>query len=168
MEHLWAGWRSAYVGAAGAAEPLQVNGSRGCVFCGILESGALDEDRGIIAEGDTVVVILNAYPYTSGHLMVMPRRHVRELEELTSEEAVEMWSTVHRAVAALKRAYRPDGLNLGLNLGRAAGAGIPGHLHVHAVPRWLGDSNFMTAAASVRVLPESLPDSWRKLRAAWT
>jgi ATP adenylyltransferase len=166
LEHLWAGWRSAYAGASGASEPPHGNGTE-CVFCRILASAEPDEGRGIVAEGETVVVMLNAYPYTSGHLMVMPRRHVRELEELSGEEMTEMWATVHVAVAALKRAYRPDGLNLGVNLGRAAGAGIPGHLHVHAVPRWLGDSNFMTAAASVRVLPESLPDTWKKLRAAW-
>ena len=111
--------------------------------------------------------VLNAYPYTSGHVLVMPRRHVRELGDLTSEEAAGLWAAVHKGVAAVKAAYHPDGLNLGLNLGRAAGAGIPAHLHVHIVPRWLGDTNFMTATAEVRVLPEALPVSWQRLRAAW-
>jgi ATP adenylyltransferase len=138
-----------------------------CVFCAIVASTDSVEDRLIIHEGDLVVVLLNAYPYASGHLMVMPRRHVRDLEELTAEEEAELWPAVRRGVSALKAAYQPDGCNVGLNLGRAGGAGIPGHLHVHAVPRWVGDTNFMTVTASVRVLPESLPDSARRLRAAW-
>jgi ATP adenylyltransferase len=99
--------------------------------------------------------------------MVMPRRHVRELEELSPDEAAELWKTLQVTVGAIKRAYQPDGLNIGVNLGRAGGAGIPGHLHVHAVPRWIGDTNFMTATASVRVLPESLQETWRRMRAAW-
>ena len=100
--------------------------------------------------------------------MVLPIRHVRDLEELEPEEATELWRGVRDAVAAVKAAYQPEGLNLGLNLGRAAGAGIPAHLHVHIVPRWIGDTNFMTSIAEVRVLPETLSDSWAKLRAAWT
>ena len=116
---------------------------------------------------ETMVAILNAYPYSSGHLLVMPRRHARELEDLTREEAAHLWEAVHDSVAAVKAAYRPDGLNLGVNLGRAGGAGIPAHLHVHVVPRWIGDTNFMTATAEVRVLPEALPVSWKRLRAAW-
>jgi ATP adenylyltransferase len=99
--------------------------------------------------------------------MVLPIRHVRDLDELEPEEAVELWDGVHRAVAAVKTAYHPEGMNLGANLGRAAGAGIPAHLHAHVVPRWIGDTNFMTSVAGVRVLPESLGDSWAKLRAAW-
>jgi ATP adenylyltransferase len=111
--------------------------------------------------------VLNAYPYTSGHLMVMPTRHVAELEELTFDESSAVWSGLTSAVLAVKRAYRPDGLNLGVNLGRVAGAGIPGHFHVHVLPRWSGDTNFMTAVADTRVIPESLPDTDAKLRAAW-
>jgi ATP adenylyltransferase len=155
------------VGASGAEEPAAHGNGASCIFCDILSSGEPDDERGVVAQGHAIVVMLNAYPYTSGHLMVMPRRHARELDELTGDEMTEMWTTVNTAVTALRRAYKPDGLNIGVNLGRAAGAGIPGHLHVHVVPRWLGDSNFMTAAASVRVLPESLPDTWKKVRAAW-
>ncbi len=164
LGHLWAGWRASYVGSASVAtEP----DAEGCVFCAIVTSSAPDEERHVVWVGSEILVILNAYPYSSGHVMVMPARHVRELEELTPSEGAELWQTVHSAVAVLKRAYSPDGINLGVNLGRAAGAGIPGHLHVHAVPRWIGDTNFMTTAASVRVMPEPLSDSWKRLRAEW-
>jgi ATP adenylyltransferase len=154
LGRLWAGWRSTYV--ASSAEPVD-----GCVLCGVLNGGE------VVRDGERAAVVLNAYPYTSGHVMVMPRRHVGELEELTGDEAAELWGLVKDAVVALKAAYRPGGINVGMNLGRSAGAGIPGHLHVHAVPRWDGDTNFMTTTAGVRVLPEALPDTLAKLRAAW-
>jgi len=112
--------------------------------------------------------MLNAYPYASGHVLVMPQRHVQELGDLSAEEASDLWQLALAAAAAIQRAYTPDGMNLGANLGRAAGAGIPNHLHLHIVPRWTGDTNFMTSVASVRVLPEPLPRSWEKLRAAWS
>jgi ATP adenylyltransferase len=118
--------------------------------------------------GEKVFAILNAYPYSTGHVMVMPYRHIGDLEELDAEEAAELWPGVTRAVAALKDAYSPEGINVGINLGRAAGAGVLGHLHVHALPRWLGDSNFMTSIAETRVLPEALDVSAQKLRKAWT
>jgi len=111
--------------------------------------------------------VLNAYPYTSGHLMVLPNRHVGDLEALEPGEAAELWDGVRRAVVAIKAAYRPGGINVGANLGRPAGAGIPGHLHFHALPRWDGDTNFMTTVAEVRVLPEPLDETWAKLREAW-
>ncbi len=114
-----------------------------------------------------MVAILNAYPYATGHVMVMPRRHVRRLDELTAEESAELWSSLGSAVKSIEAAYAPDGCNLGANLGRAAGAGIPGHLHLHAVPRWIGDTNFMTSLAGVRVLPEPIEATWEKLQAAW-
>lgn len=165
LEQLWAGWRSSYVESFSDARAL--DGTPQCVFCGIVSSSAPDQDRLVLFSGDETAAIMNAYPYAPGHLMVMPQRHVRELEDLSPSEAAELWETVLAAVAAVKAAYRPDGLNVGLNLGRAAGAGIPTHLHVHVVPRWLGDTNFMTSVASVRVLPESLDASWAKLRAVW-
>jgi diadenosine tetraphosphate (Ap4A) HIT family hydrolase len=152
---------------AGALPNASAPDEGDCAFCAILASGGSEEQRNVVWAGETMVAMLNAYPYSSGHLLVMPQRHVRELEDLTSEEAAGLWQAVHRGVAALKAAYLPDGLNLGLNLGRAAGAGIPGHLHVHIVPRWLGDTNFMTTAAGVRVLPEALGVTWQRLRAAW-
>jgi ATP adenylyltransferase len=111
--------------------------------------------------------ILNAFPYTNGHLLVMPYREVGELEDLRPEEHAELWAGATSAVVALKAAYRPDGVNLGMNLGRSAGAGVPTHLHIHVLPRWNGDTNFMTSVAEVRVLPEALSASAAKVRAAW-
>lgn len=138
-----------------------------CVFCAIAASREKDELRHVVWTGRLTIAILNAYPYCPGHMLVLPIRHVRELDELEPDEATELSEAVRDAVAAVKTAYRPEGMNIGLNLGRAAGAGIPAHLHVHIVPRWIGDTNFMTALADVRVLPEALSDSWAKLRAAW-
>ena len=117
--------------------------------------------------GDLTFAVLNAYPYANGHLMVLPFRHVGSLGEITDEEGAEMWSALRLGVAALDAAYRPEGINLGANLGQAAGAGIPRHLHLHAVPRWLGDTNFMTAVAGTRVLPEALTVTWQRLVDAW-
>jgi diadenosine tetraphosphate (Ap4A) HIT family hydrolase len=114
-----------------------------------------------------VVAILNAYPYTSGHLMVMPVRHTADLETLAPGEAAALMEGLQAGVSALKAAYRPDGVNVGANLGKAAGAGVPGHLHLHALPRWTGDTNFMTTVAETRVLPEALSVSDEKLRASW-
>jgi diadenosine tetraphosphate (Ap4A) HIT family hydrolase len=164
LEHLWAGWRAAYVGAM-ADEPGDDDG--GSVFTKILESGRPDEETFVVWRGATCFAILNAFPYTSGHLLVMPYREVGELANLTADEHAELWAGARAAVAALHAAYRPDGINLGMNLGRTAGAGIPGHLHIHVLPRWNGDTNFMTTAAGVRVMPEALADTWAKLRAAW-
>lgn len=163
MDRLWAGWRSAYVAAAG-------NGAlagEGSLFTRILAAGLPDEETHVLWRGELVFAILNAFPYTSGHMLVMPYREVGELEALEPDEAAALWDAVRDAVVAVKTAYRPHGINVGLNLGEAAGAGIPGHLHVHVLPRWNADSNFMTSIAEVRVLPESLGDSWRRLRAAW-
>jgi len=160
LERLWAGWRGEYVGGLG-------DDGGDCVFCRILASDEPDGRTYVLWRGRRSAAALNAFPYTSGHLMVFPRRHVGELEELEGAEAAELWSVVTDAVRALKDAYRPGGLNLGANLGRAAGAGIPGHFHVHVLPRWNGDTNFMTAAAEARVLPEALPTTWEKVLAAW-
>lgn len=162
LEQLWAGWRGEYVATAdGVAD------GEGCVFCRIVDSGLPDEDTFVVWRGDRCFALLNAYPYTSGHLMVMPIRHAAGLEDLGAEEAAELWPALTAAVAAVKAAYSPDGLNIGINLGRAAGAGLPGHLHVHCLPRWSGDTNFTTSVAGTRVIPEALPKTWEKLRAAW-
>lgn len=163
MDRMWAGWRSTYVAAVG-------NGAlagEGSLFRRILDSGLPDDETHVVWRGELVFAILNAYPYTNGHLLVMPYREVPELEDLTADESLALWSAVRDAVVALKAAYRPQGVNVGLNLGLAAGAGVPSHLHVHVLPRWGADSNFMTAVAETRVLPESLGDSWDKLRRAW-
>ncbi|MCU1488683.1 MAG: hypothetical protein JWM85_88 [Acidimicrobiaceae bacterium] len=169
LEHLWAGWRAEYV--TGATEPAPDGaGEReetGCVFCRILASQASDEDRYVVYAGPQTAVLLNAYPYSPGHVLVLPTRHVADLAELEEGEATALFDTARQAVAAVKAAYQPDGINMGANLGRAAGAGIPDHLHLHVLPRWAGDTNFMTTIAGTRVLPEPLGVSWTKLRKAW-
>ena len=170
LERLWNGWRAAYVttgGAAGGVSSDDVESGRGSVFSRILRSGLPDVDTHIVHRGEHVFAILNAFPYAVGHTLVIPYREVGELEALTNAEAAELWATVTDAVAALKAAYRPEGINVGVNLGKPAGGSVSEHLHVHAVPRWTGDGNFMTATANTRTLPEALPDSAAKLRAAW-
>jgi ATP adenylyltransferase len=162
VDRLWAGWRSTYI-----EEVASDNASTGDVFTAILRSGLPDEETHIVWRGELTFAILNRYPYISGHVLVMPYREVGELEDLTPPEHTELWATVTDCVRAIKVAYRPHGLNIGMNLGAAAGAGIPSHLHVHVMPRWDADSNFMTSVAETRVLPESLPDTWRKLHDAW-
>jgi ATP adenylyltransferase len=121
----------------------------------------------VLWRGRRCFALLNAYPYGSGHLMVLPKRAVADLESLEPDEHIELFAGVRDAVIAVKAAYRPQGVNVGINLGTAAGAGVPGHVHVHVLPRWAGDTNFITTVAEVRVLPEPLSDTWRKLRAAW-
>lgn len=160
LERLWAGWRSEYVEHA-ATEP------EGCVFCRILASDRSGAETLVVRRTAWCAVVLNAFPYTSGHLMVMPLRHVGQIEELDESESSSMWREVADAVRALKAAYAPDGLNVGANLGRSAGAGVPGHLHVHCVPRWQGDTNFMTTLAETRMLPEALPMTYEKVSRAW-
>ncbi|HEX9530419.1 MAG TPA: HIT domain-containing protein [Acidimicrobiales bacterium] len=168
LERLWAGWRSGYVsGLTGGSADAPSGGATGCVFCRILSSGEPDSATYVVWRGGCTAAVLNAFPYTSGHVLVLPLRHVAEPGELAADEAAELWASVTAAVAALRGAYRPQGINLGANLGEAAGAGVPGHFHVHALPRWNGDTSFMTSLAEVRVLPEALPDTWERLRSAW-
>jgi ATP adenylyltransferase len=164
LDRLWAGWRGEYIDGVTSG---QGDGPRGSVFTRILESGLPDEETHIVWRGAQTFAILNRYPYISGHLLVMPYREVGEIEELTDDERVELWDAVTACVRAIKQAYAPDGLNVGLNLGTAGGAGVPEHVHVHVMPRWDADSNFMTSVAETRVLPEALPVTWAKLRDAW-
>ncbi|MBW3547208.1 MAG: HIT domain-containing protein [Actinobacteria bacterium] len=169
LERLWAGWRGEYVGSATAEGPDDGEhaGADDCVFCRILASDEPDEDTYVLWRGRASVAILNAFPYTNGHLMIMPTRHVGELESLEATEGAELWGALTAAVVAVKAAYHPEGVNLGANLGRAAGAGMPGHLHLHCLPRWSGDTNFMTTVAETRVLPEALATTWSRLRTTW-
>ncbi|MDA8392719.1 MAG: HIT domain-containing protein [Actinomycetota bacterium] len=157
----------AETGAPESGVPGGADAGGGCVFCRIFASGLPDDETYVVWRGSHVAALCNAYPYAPGHVMVLPIRHLAELSELSPEESAQMWEATKDAVAALQRAYRPGGVNVGANLGSAAGAGVPGHLHVHAVPRWAGDTNFMTTVAETRVLPESLGDSWERLRSAW-
>ncbi|MCU1429855.1 MAG: family hydrolase, diadenosine tetraphosphate hydrolase [Actinomycetia bacterium] len=160
LERLWAGWRSAYV----SNSDTKKNG--GCVFCRLAE--AEDREAALVLEvTDTTLTVMNLYPYGSGHLLVAPRRHVADYDVLDEREVAAFAVAQQRAVRAIKAAYQPDGLNLGANIGRAAGAGIPDHVHMHVLPRWNGDTNFMTTVAEVRVLPEDLQTGYKKLRAVW-
>ena len=154
MDRLWSPWRHAYV--------TRGDGETGCVFC---DAMITDAGRALIVdEGAACYVILNLYPYNSGHLMVVPRRHVGTLAALEPDELTELAALTRRAEMALAEAYQPQGLNVGMNLGKPAGAGVLDHLHVHLVPRWTGDTNFMTVVGNVRVLPEELPRTAERLR----
>jgi ATP adenylyltransferase len=160
LERLWAGWRATYIDTIATREP-----SGECLFCGLFREDA--DEAGILVANEQVYAVLNAYPYTSGHLMVAPVRHVGELDALTADEATALMTMTQHATTAVRAAYEPDGINVGMNLGRAAGAGVPGHLHVHVLPRWVGDTNFLTSVAETRVLPEPLSTTLNRLRRAW-
>jgi ATP adenylyltransferase len=169
FETLWAGWRSEYIVEATARE--RAGGVRhdaaSCVFCRLAESGPPSEENLVVWRGETAFAVMNAYPYASGHMLVLPRRHVGVLGELSEAESAAVWSVLRGAVSATEKAYDPDGLNIGANLGRAAGAGLPAHLHLHVLPRWSGDTNFMTSIGGTRVMPETLQVAWKKLSEAW-
>jgi ATP adenylyltransferase len=154
MERLWTPWRLAYVSGSGEAD--------GCVFCTALT----DDDAVplIVFRGAACFVILNLFPYNNAHLMIVPNRHVATFADMSSEELHELIDLARISEAAITEAYAPHGMNLGINLGKPAGAGVPGHLHMHVVPRWNGDTNFMTVIGQTRVLPEELPQTADKLR----
>ena len=160
MHRLWAPWRAQYVqGAGGGADAA-------CFLCAYGASGSKDATD-VLARWHTWYAVLNAYPYVNGHLMLALVRHHEGFAGLLPAEATELPVALAACEAALRQAYQPDGLNVGVNLGRAAGAGAVGHLHVHLLPRWSGDTNFMTTVAETRVLPEGLEASRAKLRAAF-
>lgn len=164
LDRLWNGWRSGYVRGFNDGERNEPGRS---VFTAILESGLPDEETHIIHRGATCFVILNAFPYSTGHMLVLPYREFSDMEDLGPDESSELWSTVTAAVAAVKRSHSPHALNVGINLGAPAGGSIAQHLHVHVVPRWEGDANFMTAVANTRTLPEPLDETAARIRAAW-
>ena len=156
MEYLWSPWRLAYVtGAVGET-------SDGCIFCDAGPESSRDEL--VIVRAPLAYVVLNLYPYNNGHLMVAPRRHVASLASSTPEELGELMRLTRHAEIALAEAYTPQGINVGINLGRPAGAGVVDHLHVHLVPRWTGDTSFITVVGNTRVLPEELSATAAKLR----
>jgi ATP adenylyltransferase len=166
LELLWNGWRATYVqslGAAGGVHPDDLSS----VFTRILRSGLSDIETHIVHRGPSTFVLMNAFPYAVGHMLVLPYREIADLEQLTAIEAAELWASVTTAVEVVKSVMRPGGVNVGLNLGEPAGGSVRQHLHVHVVPRWNGDANFMTATANTRTLPEALPDTAAKLRDAW-
>ena len=168
LQHLWAGWRGDYIVEATARERSgTMHDETSCVFCRLAESGPPSEDNLVVWRGELTYVVLNAYPYASGHVLVLPLRHTGSLADLTADESAELWAATQTSVAAIEAAYEPDALNMGANLGRAAGAGLPSHVHLHVLPRWSGDTNFMTAVAGTRVMPETLQLSWKRLTDAW-
>ena len=164
MERLYAPWRMAYVDQPD--KDAAPSGATGCIFC---DKAAQDEDEAnlIVCRGRQAFVLLNLFPYNNGHLMVAPYQHTARLDELDDAATLEMMTLVKQAQAALHEAFRPEGYNLGMNLGRSAGAGIADHLHLHIVPRWNGDTNFMPVLAEVKVLPDALQSSAEKIRRAW-
>jgi ATP adenylyltransferase len=158
LDRIWADWRADYVATAGIGD--------GCVICNLVN--APDDAEALVLERTpATITVMNLYPYGSGHLMVAPIRHVPSYLNLDEDETIALARAQQRALEAIDRVYQPEGANVGANLGRAAGAGVPGHLHVHVLPRWSGDTNFMTAIAETRVLPESLRTGYDKLKAAW-
>jgi diadenosine tetraphosphate (Ap4A) HIT family hydrolase len=170
LDRLWAGWRATYIEGVAGSVPERQTGSADprpgeCLFC--MLAAAADDEALVVARNEHAFAVMNAYPYTSGHLMVAPLRHESTLAGLARDEANALMALTQDATTGLDRAFAPEGINVGVNIGRAAGAGVPGHVHVHALPRWNGDTNFMTAVAETRVLPESLSTSYEKLRAAW-
>ena len=158
MDYLWTPWRYRYIADASKDE--------GCIFCAAVAAND-DVKTQIIFRGVKNFIILNRYPYTTGHVMVVPYAHVADLPAVDPETLAEMMHLSQRVHTALEKTYHPQGYNLGMNLGRAAGAGVTGHLHLHVLPRWSGDTNFMTAVAETRVMPETLQLSWKRLTDAW-
>ncbi len=159
MDHLWTPWRSTYM--------ERKNSAPDCVFCVAASNPEDDEKRLVVHRGQSCFVILNRYPYTSGHLMIVPYDHVSKLGATTAEASAEMMTLARQAERIIEAVYRPDGLNMGLNVGAAAGAGISQHLHLHVLPRWSGDANFMTTVGDARIIPEALQDTYAKIRKAF-
>lgn len=156
MDYLWSPWRYRYVTSGGPKDQ--------CIFCA---KAASTDDRAdyVVLRGELNFVVLNLYPYTNGHLMVAPYAHVATLEQSETRVLEEMMRLTARAESALRNLYKPNGFNIGMNLGHSAGAGVAGHIHMHVVPRWIGDSSFITTVAETRVLPEDLGTTWERLTA---
>lgn len=154
MDRLWAPWRMAYIKEA-KAEP-------GCIFCRAV-SETEDSKRYVVYRGEKAFIIMNLYPYNNGHVMVTPFRHVGSIEQMEDEELLEVMKLVRLSVKVISKVMKPDGFNIGVNIGRFAGAGIEDHVHFHVVPRWKGDTNFMTVVSDTRVLPETLEQTYRRL-----
>lgn len=158
MKNLWAPWRITYL--------KEKDRDRGCVFCRKVRRN-LDQKEHVIHRGRKNYVVLNKYPYNNGHLMIVPYRHTAQLESLSEAEIAEMMLFLKKGIRILKKTYRPQGFNWGMNLGKSAGAGIAGHLHLHLIPRWEADTNFLPAIAEVRCLPQHLEATWKELKKNW-
>ena len=158
MDRLWSPWRSEYISFRRPRHPVE------CVFCEIQKRPDQDEANLVIHRAPHCFIVLNRYPYTSGHLLIVPNEHVGELDSAAKQTTDEMMDLTKRSQTALRDVYQPDGFNVGMNLGKAAGAGIVDHIHIHILPRWVGDTNFMTTVGETRVLPEDLATTYQKLR----
>jgi ATP adenylyltransferase len=185
MDHLWTPWRYAYVTSAKTEARVGVPaslaawpGDLGCVFCNLIASidyaiaNGMSRDEaeaagGLILRGEHCFICLNAFPYTSGHVMVMPYAHLDRLAALPTDTAHELIDLAQRTERVFQNIYNPHGFNFGLNVGKAGGAGVAGHLHLHALPRWAGDTNFMTTVGETRILPEELETTWKRMRKAF-
>ena len=158
MDRLWTPWRYAYItGASG-------DKTSACVLCDLRDSSADDESNFVLYRARYNYIVLNIYPYTSGHLLIVPYEHTADLDTAAKETTDELMDLTKRCQSVLREAYRPEGFNLGMNLGKAAGAGVTGHIHLHAMPRWAGDANFMSTVSETRVIPEDLKTTYDKLR----
>ena len=160
MDVLWSPWRYEYI--TGESGPAKGDGS--CVFCELLNSPASDEEKFILTRAGFNFILLNIYPYGTGHLMIVPYEHVADLDKAHKQTTDEMMDLMKRCQSALTSVYAPQGLNMGINLGKAAGAGVAGHFHMHILPRWIGDVNFMTSISETRTMPESLATTYEKLK----
>ena len=158
MDHLFAPWRFAYISNADSGTD--------CLLCGLARSRD-DKKALIVHRGRYCFVVLNAYPYTSGHVMIVPYEHIDQLQQLAAPAAEEMMELMQKLEGILRLLYRPDGLNVGMNLGKAAGAGIAGHIHMHVVPRWIADANFISVIGETRVIPEALETTYKKIKSAF-
>jgi ATP adenylyltransferase len=158
MDYIWTPWRYQYIKDA--------NRNNSCVFCDIAASQE-DETNLVVHRARSNYIVLNRFPYTSGHAMVIPYQHVATLEETPAEVLAEMMNLTQRLESVLRELYRPSGLNIGMNIGEAAGAGVAGHIHMHVLPRWVADSNFMAVVGETRVLPEDLAATWQRLRSGF-
>ena len=157
MDLLWSPWRYDYITGSGGAK------ADGCVFCDILNSSARDEEKFILKRAEFNFVILNIYPYGTGHLLIVPYAHIADLDKADKHTTDEMMDLMKSSQTALSEVYRPEGFNMGMNLGKSAGAGVAGHFHMHVLPRWSGDVNFMTAIGQTRTIPETLNITYEKL-----
>lgn len=158
MERLWSPWRAKYIASGGDPQ------AEGCVFCRLANNKENDETNFVVHRAENVFIALNLYPYISGHLLIIPYLHTGEFDSLPKEISDEMMDLAKRSQTVLREVYSPDGFNMGMNLGSPAGAGIVDHVHIHMLPRWGGDTNFMTTVAEARVLPEDLTTTYAKLR----
>lgn len=160
MDRLWSPWRAEYIASGATAE----SGSTTCIFCNLQRDVNNDEANYVVYRASRSFIVLNRYPYISGHLLIVPNEHVGDLDAAAKETTDELMDLTKRAQTALRETYHPDGFNIGMNLGQAAGAGIVDHIHIHILPRWLGDTNFMTTVSETRVIPEDLATTYQKLK----